>query len=118
MDYKDVLYTLKGISQEEFSFLIKVMEGMSEDEGRKFIAFYSGKRQVPSEMLLFTLLGFIGVSGVQRFVVGQIGMGILYLITAGLCFVGTIVDAINYRSITLDYNQRAAFECARMIRYS
>jgi len=34
----------------------------------------------------------------------------------GLCFIGTIVDIINHKSLTFEYNQKAAFECAHMVR--
>ena len=71
---------------------------------------YSGKRKNPQDILLFTLLGFVVVAGVQRFVVGQIGMGLLYLFTGGFCLIGTIVDLINYKSLALEFNQKMAFE--------
>ena len=69
--------------------------------------FYRGKRRSPQEILLFTLLGFIIIAGVQRFVIGQIGMGILYLLTGGLCLIGTIVDLVNHRTLALEYNPPA-----------
>lgn len=67
-------------------------------------------------ILLTTLLGFVVVAGVQRFLVGQIGMGILYLFTAGLCFIGTIVDLINYQDLAYEYNQRIANEVAEIAK--
>ena len=32
-------------------------------------------------------------------------MGILYLLTFGLCYIGTIVDLINYKKLSLERNQ-------------
>lgn len=116
MNHNNLLYSLKGITEEEYFFLQKVMDGMSTEQAQQFIAFYSGKRHSPSDILLFTLLGFVIVAGVQRFMIGQIGMGILYLITGGLCFVGTVVDAINHKSLAFEYNQKMAFECSQMVR--
>ena len=66
-------------------------------------------------ILLTALLGFVGLAGVHRFIVGQIGMGILYLLTAGLCFIGTIVDLINHKKLALEYNQRVARETLMMV---
>jgi hypothetical protein len=43
-------------------------------------------------------------------------MGILYFFTAGLCFIGTIVDAVNYQSIAFEYNRQIAGEVAPLIR--
>lgn len=71
---------------------------------------YSGKRKNPQDILLVTLLGFFCLAGIQRFVVGQIGMGILYFFTGGLCLIGTIVDLINHKSIATEYNRKMAFE--------
>lgn len=110
------LYHLKGITPEEYTFVQQIMNGMDEKQKQQFIFFYSGKRQSPGDVLLFTLLGFIGVSGVQRFILGQIGMGILYFLTCGLCFVGTIVDAINHKNLANDHNQKMALESAHLVR--
>lgn len=37
---------------------------------------------------------FLGLLGIHRFYLGHIGMGILYLCTAGLCGIGWIIDGI------------------------
>ena len=55
--------------------------------------------------MICTILGFLGLGGIQRFITGQIGMGILYLLTLGLCYIGTIIDLINYKKLTLERNQ-------------
>lgn len=107
---------LKGLSPEEYSYLQQVMSGMNERQKQGFVMFYSGRRKDPQEILLFTLLGFLGLAGIQRFITGQLGMGILYILTVGLCFIGTIVDIINHRSITFEYNRKAANESAELVR--
>ena len=116
--YKNLLYNLKGLTPEEFHYVQQVMEGMNEQQAQQFVMFYSGKRQSPNDLLLFTLLGLIIVAGVQRFIIGQIGMGILYFFTFGLCFIGTIVDAINHKTLANDHNQKVALECAQLVRLS
>ncbi|MBC8053002.1 MAG: TM2 domain-containing protein [Sphingobacteriaceae bacterium] len=113
---KDLLYTLKGITPEEFQYAQHIMAGMNEQQAQRFIMFYTSKRQSPSNILIFSLIGFIGPNGVQRFVMGQIGMGILYLLTFGLCFIGTIVDVINHKSLANEHNQKAALECAQLVK--
>jgi TM2 domain-containing membrane protein YozV len=112
----NLLYNLKGITPEEFSFVQHIMEGMSDQQAQQFVLFYSGKRQSPGDILLFTLLGLVFLAGLQRFIMGQIGMGILYFLTGGLCFIGTIVDAINYQGLATEHNQKMALECSRLVR--
>ncbi|MDB5011813.1 MAG: hypothetical protein JWQ25_15 [Daejeonella sp.] len=114
--YQDLLMTLSGVTPEEYVYLEQTMNGMEKRQAQNFIMFYSGKRKTAQEILLLTLLGFVGVAGVQRIVIGQIGMGILYLVTGGLCVIGTIVDIINHRSLASEFNQKAAYECAQMVR--
>ena len=113
---RDPLVNLKGISPEEYAYLQQVMADLDQRQSQNFVMFYSGKRKSPDDILLFTLLGFLGIAGIQRFVTGDMGMGILYILTAGLCFIGTIVDVINHKSLALDYNQRAAFESAQIVK--
>ncbi|MES2651206.1 MAG: TM2 domain-containing protein [Bacteroidota bacterium] len=107
---------LPGITPQEYSYLQTATNGLNEQQLRTFLMIYSSKRKNSSDILLFTLLGFIWIAGVQRFIVGQIGMGILYLLTGGLCFIGTIVDLINHKDLTFEYNQRMVFESLQMVR--
>ena len=102
--------TFQGMTPEEWSYLQQATTELNENQKKYFYMVYSGKRKNPQDILLVTLLGFFCVAGVQRFVVGQIGMGILYFFTGGLCFIGTIVDLINHKSIATEYNRKMAFE--------
>jgi len=116
MDYQNLLYNLKGVTPEEFSFLQQVMNGMTPEQAQRFIMFYSGKRRSPNDILVFTLIGFLGVAGGQKVLTRQIGKGVLYFLTGGLCLIGTIVDAINHRSLAREFNHDAAMECAQMVK--
>jgi TM2 domain-containing membrane protein YozV len=102
--------TFQGMTPEEWSYLQQATTELSENQKKYFYMVYSGKRKNPQDILLVTLLGFFCLAGVQRFVVGQIGMGILYFFTGGLCLIGTIVDLINHKSIATEYNRKMAFE--------
>nr|MBP9099183.1 TM2 domain-containing protein [Ferruginibacter sp.] len=55
-------------------------------------------------------------AGIQRFIIGQIGMGILYLFTGGLCLIGTIVDVINHKQLAFEFNQQMANESMAMVK--
>lgn len=116
--YQNLLANLKGMTAEEYRYLEQVMNGMDAKQAKHFVMLYSSKRKDPQEILLFTLLGLLGFAGIQRFILNQIGMGILYFITLGLCFIGTIVDLVNHKSLTFEYNQRAAYESVQLVKMS
>ena len=108
--------SLSGITPQEYSYLQTATNGLGEEELRTFLMIYSGKRKNPSDMLLFCIIGLILLPGLQRFIIGQIGMGILYLLTGGLCLIGSIVDIINHKDLAFEYNQRMVFETLQMVR--
>ena len=88
----------------------------SDEQIQTFANIYRSRRRDPQMILLTTLLGFVVVAGVQRFLVGQIGMGLLYLFTGGLCLIGTIIDLINYQDLTYEYNQQVATEVNGIVK--
>lgn len=45
--------------------------------------------------IILTCLGFLGIGGLQHFYVGRWGKGFLYLLTLGLCGIGTLIDLIK-----------------------
>jgi TM2 domain-containing membrane protein YozV len=76
---------------------------------------YRSKRKDPQMILILCLLGLVGFAGIHRIVIGNIGMGILYFFTAGLCFIGTIVDTINHKELALEYNAKMITETLAML---
>lgn len=109
---------LSGITPQEYTYLQTATNGLNEQQLRTFLMIYSGKRKSPSDMLLFCIIGLFLVPGLQRFIIGQIGMGILYLVTVGLCFIGSIVDIINHKELAFEHNQKMVFESLQMTRMS
>ena len=99
-------------------FVAGLIRDMSDDQARNFGIAYRAQRRDPTNVLLLALLGFIILAGVHRFYMGQIGMGLLYLFTAGFCFIGTIIDLVNYKSLAFKYNQEKAQTIATTIRGS
>lgn len=108
----DYLPELEG---DEAAYISKVMESMNDEDADRFARVYRARRKDPQIILLTAIVGFFGVAGVHRFIIGQVGMGILYLLTAGLCFIGTIVDIINYRSLAFEYNRDVARDAVSLI---
>ena len=111
----NVYQFLPELEGEEMMFIQSIVKDFSDSQAQQFAFIYRARRRDPQIILLTTLLGFVGFAGVQRFLVGQIGMGILYIFTCGLCFIGTIVDLINYKSISFQCNHGVALQVAQIV---
>lgn len=109
----DYLPELEG---DEAAYISKLMKPMNEETADRFARVYRARRKDPQIILLTSIVGFFGVAGVHRFIIGQVGMGILYLLTAGLCFIGTIVDIINYKNLAFEYNRDVARDAVSLIK--
>ncbi len=110
-----VLDYLPEVEGDEAAYINKLMSSMEDERAKRFAQAYRARRKDPQTILLTTILGFFIVAGVQRFMLGQIGMGLLYLFTGGLCLIGTIVDLVNHRSLAFDYNRDVARELVQYV---
>ena len=102
---KLIFQRIPEIPIEELTVIQLNTKDFDEEKITQFLNLYIGRRVKSDTILICTIIGFIGIGGIQRFITGQIGMGILYLLTFGLCYIGTIVDLINYKKLTLERNQ-------------
>lgn len=107
---------LPELQGRELAFVQGLTKDFDDQKLMNFANIYRARRRDPQIMLLTTLLGFVAIAGVQRFLINQIGMGLLYLFTGGLCLIGTIIDLINYQDLAMEYNQRMATEAAMMVK--
>lgn len=112
---QQLLLMLKGLQPDELQVIESVTHEMNDAQQKQFIMLYSGKRKDEQTMLILTIVGFFAVAGIQRFVIGEIGMGIAFLFTAGFCGIGTIIDLINHKKMTFEHNQKQAYESAAMV---
>jgi TM2 domain-containing membrane protein YozV len=111
-NFMNMIPALEG---EELIFLQSITRELNQDKLQNFVAIYNGKRRKTDQVLLGCIIGFFGFAGVQRFMVGQNGMGILYFFTGGFCLIGTIIDIVNHKQLTFDYNQQMARESMAMV---
>ena len=107
---------LPELQGRELAFVQGLTKDLDDQKLMTFANIYRARRRDPQIILLTTLIGFVGVAGVQRFLINQIGMGLLYLFTGGLCLIGTIIDLINYQDLAVEYNQRMATEAVMMVK--
>jgi len=94
-------------------FLETMTKDLSDEQLQTFAILYNNERKKPDMILIGGIIGLLGIGGVQRFMIEQIGMGILYLLTAGLCYIGTIIDLVNYKKLTFEFNRELAAKIVR-----
>lgn len=77
---------------------------MSLDESR-FMMTAAIDLKDPTAILLVSI--FVGSLGIDRFLIGDIGMGVLKLLTAGCCGIFTIIDwfMISSRVREINFNK-------------
>lgn len=68
----------------------------------QFMAVQSTELKNPTTMLIISL--FVGALGVDRFMLGQVGMGILKLLTGGVCGILALIDWITIQKKTRAWN--------------
>lgn len=112
----NILQLMPYLEGDEMIFVQGIIKDMNDNQAMLFANAYSSRRKDPLLILLTACVGFLGIAGIHRFIIGHIGMGLLYLLTGGLCFIGTIVDLVNYRRLAFEYNQKVAQEVAIMTK--
>ncbi len=77
----------KYFPAEKVVFLKQKLMEIDED---KFMLVSSNEFKDPTTLLIISIL--LGTLGIDRFMLGDIGMGILKLLTCGVCGILTIID--------------------------
>jgi len=112
----NILQQMPFLEGEELFYVQELIKDFDENRAQQFASVYSSRRKDPTTIMILTLLGLLGIAGIQRFILDQIGMGILYFLTAGLCLIGTIIDLVNYRKLAFEYNSRQAQQVASLVK--
>ncbi|MEJ8757898.1 TM2 domain-containing protein [Pontibacter sp. H259] len=112
-----ILDLMPDLEPDEMHYVQSLVEELSPAEAQQFASIYRTRRKKPQDVLLLTIVGFFLLAGLQRFYLGQIGMGLLYFFTGGLCFIGTILDLINHKRLTYEFNVKEARVVKDMLRF-
>ena len=83
--------------------IVFIKQKLLEADESKFNLVSSVEFKDPTTLLLVSI--FVGVLGIDRFMLGEIGMGVLKLLTGGVCGVLAIVDwfTIQKKARELNY---------------
>ena len=82
--------------------IVFIKQKMQEVDDEKFSLISALEYKDPMTILLVSI--FVGSLGIDRFMLGDTGMGILKLLTMGLCGVLTIVDWFTVQKKAKDVN--------------
>ena len=94
-----IMTNQKYFPAEKIMYLKDKLRTMDEE---KFALVSTIEMKDPTTLLLISL--FLGTFGVDRFMIGDTGMGVLKLLTAGVCGILTIIDWFSISKKTKDLN--------------
>ena len=103
-----ITHYLPELDAIEKFYIEDLVGDLSWEEAQQFATAYRQRRKDPHTVLLTAIVGLVAIPGLQRFWLGQVGMGFLYLFTWGLMLVGTISDLVRYKKLAFLYNQEIA----------
>ena len=97
-----IMTNQKYFPEEKIVFLKDKLRTMDEE---KFSLVSAVELKDPTTLLLVSI--FLGVLGIDRFMLGDTGMGILKLLTGGCCGILTIIDwfSISKKTKELNFNK-------------
>lgn len=94
-----IMTNQKYFPEEKIVFLKDKLRTMDEE---KFSLVSAVELKDPTTLLLVSI--FLGVLGIDRFMLGDTGMGILKLLTCGCCGILTIIDWFSISKKTKETN--------------
>jgi len=107
---------LPSIEGQELMFVQAIFDQLTEEEARQFALSYQQRRRDPGLILILTIVAMIFLPGLHRFFLDKVGSGVVHLFTCGWCWIGTIMDLVNHKNLTFEYNAKIASEISAMLR--
>lgn len=82
--------------------LEQIKSALINADENKFQMALAADYKDPSTMLIVSLL--VGSLGIDRFMLGETGLGVAKLLTVGACGIWTIIDWFKIQNLSKDYN--------------
>jgi len=91
-----------------------MMQDLNEQQKMLFMSQYESAKKDRGTVLILSVL--LGTFGVDRFMIGDVGMGMLKLFTVGLCGILWLIDIFTIRGKVDDLNRKNANEIYQGIK--
>ena len=101
-----IMTNKKYLPQETILYLKDRLLDLDES---KFALLSTVEMKDPTTLLLMSI--FLGSFGVDRFMLGETGMGVLKLLTGGLCGILSIIDWFTIQKKTKELNYKNLISC-------
>jgi len=110
-----VLKHLPELEGDEQVEVARLLNKMNDEQAEHFARIYRSRRRDPIHILILAAVGLVGVAGLQRLYLEQVGLGLVYLLTGGICLIGTIYDLVKFRDLTQQYNRDVGLSVAETV---
>ena len=91
----DIIKFMPELEGEELATVAGIVREMTDEQALYFAQGYRGRRKSTGTAYLLLLLAAIGLAGINRFYLGSIALGIIYLLSFSLLFVALKFEWIN-----------------------
>src|SRR5262245_23191332 len=99
---------LLELSASERIYIQDLIAQLPSQHAELFLIEYRRRRKDPQNVLLAAVIGLVACPGFQRFWLGEVGMGLLFLFTAGFLAIGSIIDLCTYPTLARCHNEKVA----------
>ncbi len=96
--------------------LLAMQQGLTDQQKMIFMSQYQSEKKDRTTGLILAVL--IGKFGIDRFYTGEIGLGILKMVTLGGCLIWWVVDWFTVQNRVDEYNRRKAQEILMALKAS
>ena len=92
--------------------IMVLQDALTKLDDSKAMFIHSIEFKDPTTILIISIL--IGSLGIDRFMLGEAGLGIAKLLTCGGCYIWWIIDMVNATDRTRQYNYKKLQEALMM----
>lgn len=93
---------------------MQLTEGMTDQQKFLFNSQFGAERKDRTMLLVISI--FLGHFGIDRFLLGDVGLGLGKLFTFGACGIWTVIDWFLIMPAADDYNRAKAQQIAMQVR--